>query len=105
MSSLLNPKPQTPFNSVVFFPITLNESWFPGQFLFKRKKESRRKQVWKLIAPAPQGDFPKTISLSFFFWWGQGEMTYFARKFSHSKMAFETKDYGKVEGKAQSDWG
>lgn len=44
----------------------------------------------------PQRNFPKTISLM-----GgggrerQGE-TYFARKFSHSKMAFETKDYGKV---------
>ena len=95
-----------PFSSVLFFPITLNESWFPGQFLFKRKKESRRKQVWKLIAPTPRGDFPKTISLSlsFFFLVGAGG-SYFARKFSHSKMAFETKDYGKVEGKAQSDWG
>ena len=64
-----------PFSSVLFFPITLNESWFPGQFLFKRKKESRRKQVWKLIAPTPRGDFPKTISLSlsfFFFLVGAG---------------------------------
>ena len=34
-----------------------------------------RKQVWKLIAPTPRGDFPKTISLFFFLGEGRGRLT------------------------------
>ena len=66
---------------------------FLGNFYLKEKRRAGESKFGNLGPLCPEEIFLKQSFLGGE--WGQGE-TDFARKFSCSKMAFETKDYGKV---------
>lgn len=67
---------------------------FLGNFYLKEKRRVGESKFGNSQPLCPEEIFLKQFF--FFFWVEAGAEAYFARKFSRSKMAFETKDYGKV---------